>query len=270
MNRWRQKKKNQGFCVCCGVRKAREGQTICNYCSERTKLIAIERKQYRILNNICITCGKNEPLNGKTRCQKCIDKNAKRIRERRLRLSMEQLCRDCGINKPEKNNSLCSSCLMKNSVTNSIRYHKKMKQWEKLGLCKKCGKQKPKDEYKWCENCRSKQRVDNLKIESIIEKRLRIRIINAIKSAPKKIIKHSKTIELIGCDLKTVMDHIASQFTSGMCWSNHGEWHIDHIRPCASFDLTDPKQQKKCFHWTNLQPLWAKDNLYKHTKEGTL
>ena len=48
-----------------------------------------------------------------------------------------------------------------------------------------------------------------------------------------------------------------------MSWENMGEWHLDHIRPCASFDLTDPDQQRQCFHYSNLQPLWASDNLSK-------
>ena len=48
-------------------------------------------------------------------------------------------------------------------------------------------------------------------------------------------------------------------------WSIKG-WHIDHIRPCSSFDLSDPTQQKECFHYTNLQPLWASENLKKNNK----
>ena len=62
--------------------------------------------------------------------------------------------------------------------------------------------------------------------------------------------------------------HLENQFVDGMNWNNYGKngWHIDHIKPCASFDLTDPKQQKICFHYTNLQPLWAIDNLIKHSK----
>lgn len=51
-----------------------------------------------------------------------------------------------------------------------------------------------------------------------------------------------------------------------MSWDNFGEWYIDHIKPCCSFDLTDIEQQKKCFHYTNLQPLWAIDNLKKSGK----
>lgn len=53
-----------------------------------------------------------------------------------------------------------------------------------------------------------------------------------------------------------------------MTWANYGKsgWHIDHIKPCASFDLSDPDQQKACFHYSNLQPLWAFDNLSKGAK----
>ena len=51
-----------------------------------------------------------------------------------------------------------------------------------------------------------------------------------------------------------------------MTRQNQGEWHIDHIKPCAAFDLTDPKQQKECFNYKNLQPLWAQDNIKKSDK----
>jgi hypothetical protein len=80
--------------------------------------------------------------------------------------------------------------------------------------------------------------------------------------------KAKKTMALLGCDLYFLKKHLESQFTVGMSWENHGlyGWHIDHIRPCASFDLTDPEQQKQCFHYTNLQPLWAVENLRKGAK----
>jgi len=48
-----------------------------------------------------------------------------------------------------------------------------------------------------------------------------------------------------------------------MTWDNYGEWHIDHETPCAAFDLTDPVQQSNCFHYSNLQPLWAEENRRK-------
>lgn len=52
----------------------------------------------------------------------------------------------------------------------------------------------------------------------------------------------------------------------GMSWENYGEWHIDHIVPCSSFDLTDPKQQEDCFNFKNLQPLWGWENSKKGSK----
>lgn len=82
------------------------------------------------------------------------------------------------------------------------------------------------------------------------------------------IVKHNHTLEMIGCTAKELKNYLASKFTDGMTWENYGRdgWHVDHIRPCASFDFTDPEQQKQCFHYTNLQPLWARDNLSKGAK----
>jgi hypothetical protein len=60
-----------------------------------------------------------------------------------------------------------------------------------------------------------------------------------------------------------LMAHLESQFLPGMSWANRRLWHIDHQRPCASFNLTNPAQQHACFHFSNLRPLWAADNLAK-------
>ena len=84
----------------------------------------------------------------------------------------------------------------------------------------------------------------------------------------KKGLKSASTIKLLGVSIDEVRSHLESKFKPGMTWENHGlyGWHIDHIRPCSSFDLTDLVQQKLCFHYSNLQPLWAKDNLSKGDK----
>jgi hypothetical protein len=78
--------------------------------------------------------------------------------------------------------------------------------------------------------------------------------------------KSAPTMELIGCTLDELKQHLESQFTDGMTWNNYGEWHVDHIVPCAAFDLTEPEQQRICFNYTNLQPLWAEDNVMKNDK----
>jgi hypothetical protein len=65
---------------------------------------------------------------------------------------------------------------------------------------------------------------------------------------------------LIGCTLEELKLHIESQFTEEMSWENYGEWHIDHIKACYLYNLLDLEQQKQCFHYSNLRPLWASEN----------
>lgn len=73
------------------------------------------------------------------------------------------------------------------------------------------------------------------------------------------------TQELIGCSFDYLKSYIESLWLDGMNWDNYGRygWHMDHIIPCTSFDLTNIEEQKKCFHYTNLQPLWWDDNIRK-------
>ena len=99
-------------------------------------------------------------------------------------------------------------------------------------------------------------------------KNLRRRILSAIKHQSTK--KSGKSFELLGCSAEEVVIYLESEFKDGMSWENHGSkgWHIDHILPCASFNLADPEEQKKCFHYTNLQPLWWSDNLEKGDRLG--
>ncbi len=83
-------------------------------------------------------------------------------------------------------------------------------------------------------------------------------------------LKSARTLELLSTSVEHLRQHLEVQFLPGMNWGNHGKgegtWQIDHIMPCASFDFTDADQQKRCFHWTNLQPLWEKDNNAKSDK----
>jgi len=93
---------------------------------------------------------------------------------------------------------------------------------------------------------------------------LKRRIVYVIK----RNTKADTSKNLLGCTKEEFMKYIESKFTDGMNWDNYGYygWHIDHIRPCSSFDMSDPEQQKQCFHYTNLQPLWMQDNLLKGDK----
>ena len=91
--------------------------------------------------------------------------------------------------------------------------------------------------------------------------RLRKRMWDALHCA--SAVKMDSTRALVGCSPAELKSHLEKQFRSGMAWDNYGQWHIDHIKPCAAFDLTDIAQQKSCFHYSNLQPLWAADNMRK-------
>lgn len=84
-------------------------------------------------------------------------------------------------------------------------------------------------------------------------------------------IKRLRTLELLGGESwEQIKNHLESQFRSGMTWDNYGEWHIDHIIPVDYFikhrNFMDENVQKECFHWSNLQPLWASVNISKSNK----
>jgi len=70
-----------------------------------------------------------------------------------------------------------------------------------------------------------------------------------------------------GCSPDFIRAHIEKQFTKGMTWENYGAWHIDHIMPCAQFDLSNQMHADICFNWQNLRPLWADEN---HAKSDTI
>jgi len=92
---------------------------------------------------------------------------------------------------------------------------------------------------------------------------LRFRIWSALKT---KYSKNKRTVELLGADIYTVKTFLESKFDKGMNWQNHGKWHIDHIIPLSSAKTQD--ELERLCHYTNLQPLWASENLLKSNKLG--
>ena len=104
--------------------------------------------------------------------------------------------------------------------------------------------------------------VESKQMEYRILHSLRGRLLQALNGA----VKTKRTMKFVGCSMAQLKSHLSSQFKNGMSWDNYGRkgWHIDHITPCSSFNLTCPNEQKKCFHYTNLQPLWWLDNCRKN------
>ncbi len=90
---------------------------------------------------------------------------------------------------------------------------------------------------------------ENFRLASLIRSRFH----HALKNG----FKMKSVIELVGCTIDEFRMYLESLFYPEMTWQNHGEiWEIDHILPCASFDLTILEEQKKCFHYSNHQPLF--------------
>lgn len=130
---------------------------------------------------------------------------------------------------------------------------------EKVNALNRKRRKRPK--YKKRRNARERER-NNTDPQFRLAKNLRSRLWYALKGKTKS----ASTMALLGCTVAYLIKHLESQFQPGMTWENQKEWHVDHMMPCASFDLEDPEQQKQCFHYTNLQPMWATENMSKNDK----
>lgn len=111
------------------------------------------------------------------------------------------------------------------------------------------------------ENHRRKRRLENPDVRAVHN--LRGRISHIINGNPKE----DSTMALIGCPREHLMRHLEVQFKKGMSWENYGQaWHIDHKIPISAFDANKPSEMRTCFHFSNLQPMWAGDNMSKGGK----
>jgi hypothetical protein len=164
----------------------------------------------------------------------------------------------------------CSNqCFLKGTKSRQLKYYQShrvfylnlQRNWRRLHpeYGKKYNKINRFKINQWRKNHKLKLKQLNRKINDKISRNLRSRVRKALKG----IDKSKNTIKLLGCSIEQLKQHLESQFQPGMSWNNYGQWHIDHIRPCVSFDLNIKEEQQNCFHYINLQPLWAMDNLKK-------
>lgn len=168
----------------------------------------------------------------------------------------------------------CTRCKSKKSVNNFYNCKKSLDGL--VWCCKECLSVSDNNRYQEKGDEIRKLVSDYQKINrSSINNRLRIRYKEDIDFKLRTILrtrfklalhrgsKSGSAVRDLGCIIGELKVHLESLFQPGMSWDNHGEWHIDHIRPLASFDLTDRDQFLQACHYTNLQPLWAIDNLRK-------
>lgn len=104
----------------------------------------------------------------------------------------------------------------------------------------------------------------NTNVSFRVAHNLRRRVNRALRGSRRS----ESTLSMLGCSVEEFKKYLEAQFQPGMSWQNYGKWHIDHKKPCAKFNLTKLSDQKKCFHYANLQPLWAVENLSKGSKEN--
>lgn len=104
----------------------------------------------------------------------------------------------------------------------------------------------------------------HIRYKNDINYKLAMSLRNRMRIAIKGNQKVGSAVKDLGCSVNELKKYLESKFTDGMTWDNWGEWHIDHIKPLSSFDLSEKYQYLQATHYTNLQPLWAKDNLVKN------
>jgi hypothetical protein len=219
----------------------------------------------------CIKCLETKTLDSfdkqRNVCKVCRNKQKMGRPKRIYTVSVvERFCKKCNTNKLANEFNIdssritglhpyCNSC---RSSANKQRYEKNPEiKKEQASIYYINNKRRALDNQNKRHNIRRKTDPSFL-----LRRRLRNRLYCALKS--KGWGKNNKFVEYIGCTQNELMVHIEKQFTEGMSWLNVGKWHIDHIIPLSSAQ-TEEEMYKLC-HYTNLQPLWALDNIKKGNK----
>lgn len=200
-------------------------------------------------NRICKKCNLEKPLtefykNGKyykTHCKECDREQSAKYKSNNLE-RVRKVNREYG----RKNN--------KKRKEYQKEYYQNNKDW----ILEKVKIYWDKEENKE-RKAKLKREKYNNDVNFKIISNCRTRIFKALKGQKKS----KSTEKLVGCSFGELKSYLENKFLDGMTWDNYGEWHIDHILPCASFDLSKKEEQEKCFHYTNLQPLWGYDNIVK-------
>jgi hypothetical protein len=166
--------------------------------------------------------------------------------------SLQKICIECCLKGIREKRQKDNTSFIESSRKYYQNHKKEHSEWNK----KYYEKHKKQINNLHIYNSRRRKSIDlNFKIREYYRSR--------IYRALKQNWKSGHTLELLGCSVDFLKQWLETKFQLGMTWENYGKWHIDHIIPCCKFDLSRIDEQKKCFHYTNLQPLWAEDNWKK-------
>jgi len=216
-----------------------------------------------------INNGSGCPKCGKTAKVKRVGKSKRSI----IRVDGKRRCSYCGhdfpLDKFNKNcgvsDGLSSSCRdCERIITTKYRDANREKIRKRDNAHKKVKWQEFKELHK--DEIEQKKKERELVSQ---EKRVLAKIARSIRARIRDNIKRKsnggRSTGLLGCDIIFFRDYIESLFELNMSWDNYGYygWHLDHVIPCVMFDMTNEEDVKKCFHYTNYQPLWRRDNQSK-------
>ena len=162
----------------------------------------------------------------------------------------------------------CNTCKIDKPISDMVKRPDRPNGYRKL--CKACkSAANQKSEYKkklakyYQDNKASIREKRKIRRNNNINERLANSLRARFRSAFINNHKTGSAIKDLGCSIPELRKHLESKFQEGMSWENYGKWHIDHIKPLSSFDLTDYSDVSLACNYKNLQPLWAEDNLKK-------
>lgn len=191
-------------------------------------------------------------------CKGCFN-DRKRARSEGVELSRADEHRT--INGIEKKH--CPTCNTWKGVTDFTKC--KSRKDGLQGICKPCFSSARKKYRSSAKGKATEKKYDKKRYDTDPAFRMRMcissRINKVLKSKSQR--KSSSTMDLVGCSKLKLQCHLEKQFDEFMSWSNFGKWHIDHKIPCCAFDASNPAECAAMWHYTNLQPMWATENLRK-------
>lgn len=224
--------------------KGRRECKVCNqkYKQENKEKIKLQKQEYYKLNKDRI----NNRIKIYTENNKEIVKN----RKKKYELENKEIIKERRKKKREENKDYYNKKKRESYYRNKDKISARRKELRKTDRSKKW----------WKEYTKKLRKIPQYRILFA----LRCRVNDALQNNR----KFGHSIDLLGCSIDFYKKYLESKFQSGMTWENYGRdgWHIDHIIPCASFDLTIEENQRKCFHYTNTQPMWALENISKGAK----
>lgn len=209
----------------------------CPYCAKRLSKVDVEAKEKE-----CSQCGEWKPF-------------------------------DSFVKDPRKKLGItanCKACRAANSRAFRIKNPERTKQWR--ASTAECRKYYHENKERIKERRRIKRIENREKITEAARYRrlmdprhdLLLKMRSRLKECIRKIANGRATSDfnpLISCSLLELKAHFEAQFRDGMTWDNSGEWHADHIIPCAAYKLDSEESKRNCFHFSNLRPLWKEENL---------